>query len=263
MAASVGACLLTEFCYERAAGLPDTLRDRSAAVTGLLLALSIPPRVPLWLAAAGGIFAILAGKMLCGGLGENPFNPALAARAFLMLFWPGAMTRFADGVTSATPLHHMRMPALPGLTLWEAFLWKPEGCIGEVSAMAVLLGGGWLLARGVIHFAVPASYLGTAAVLSLLVSHGQPPLLWMGYSLLCGGMLLGAFFMATDYASSPVTPRGQILYGVGCGALTVLFRSVGIYPEGVTYAILLMNAAAGAVDRITLPRRFGRQEGET
>ena len=249
----------------------NTLPDGSALVTGLLLALTLPASAPYYVAAAGGLFAVVVVKGLCGGLGQNTFNPALGARAFLMLLFPACLTRFpalgsalflgelnpADVVTGATPLHHMQMPALPDVSLLDLFLGRAGGCIGEVSALALLLGGGWLVFRRVITLRIPAAYLGTVAVLTLVFSKGDSPILWMAYSLLSGGVLLGALFMATDYATSPVGPAAQVVYGVGCGALTVVFRYTGLFPEGVTYAILLMNAAAWLLDQYLVPRRFG------
>ena len=273
---SVAACLVSEWLYRTLTRQSNTLPDLSAAVTGLLLALTLPATAPYWVAAVGGVFAIVVVKGLIGGLGQNIFNPALAARAFLMLCWPACITRFAapgtrpdaltmsvDMVASATPLHHMLMPALPTESLLDMFLGNIGGCIGEVSALAILLGGAYLLVRKVISWRIPVAYLATVAVLTLIFSKGQDPLLWMLYNLLGGGVLLGAFFMATDYATSPVTPWGQLVYGVGCGALTVAFRYYGLFPEGVTYAILLMNACAWSLDRLTPPKRFGTVKGGT
>ena len=174
---------------------------------------------------------------------------------------PEVFSLSVDMVASATPLHHMQMPALPNESLLDVFLGNMGGCIGEVSALALLLGGGYLLACKVISWRIPAAYLGTVAVLTLAFPKGQDPVLWMLYNLLSGGVLLGAFFMATDYATSPATPRAQLLYGLGCGALTVAFRYYGLFPEGVTYAILLMNACAWSLDRLTPPKRFGTVKG--
>ena len=246
----------------------NTVKDLSSVVTGLLLALTLPATVPYWAAAIGSIFAIVVVKGLCGGLGKNIFNPALGARAFLMLLWPVYLVRFVapasvDGVASATPLHHMVIPALPEESLAQMFLGNIGGCIGEVCTLALLIGGIYLIIRGVISFRIPAAYLGTVAVLTLVFSKGDHAVLWMLYSLLGGGVVLGAFFMATDYATSPVTPKGQIIYGIGCGILTVFFRYFGLFPEGVTYAILLMNGCAWAIDRFMAPRRFGTKKGET
>ena len=245
----------------------NTVKDLSSVVTGLLLALTLPATVPYWLAAIGSVFAIVVVKGLCGGLGKNVFNPALGARAFMMLFWPVHLVRYiapgsVDGVASATPLHHMVMPALPEESLGQMFMGNIGGTIGEVCTLALLVGGIYLIVKGIISVRIPASYLGTVAVLTLIFSKGDNAVLWMLYSLLGGGVVLGALFMATDYATSPVTPKGQIIYGIGWGVLTVIFRYFGLFPEGVTYAILLMNACAWAIDRYMAPRRFGTKKGE-
>ena len=245
----------------------NTVKDVSSVVTGLLLALTLPATVPYWLAAVGSVFAIVVVKGFGGGLGKNVFNPALGARAFMMLFWPVHLVRYiapgtVDGVASATPLHHMVMPALPTESIGQMFMGNIGGCIGEVCTLALLIGGIYLIAKGVISARIPVSYLGTVAVLTLVFSKGDNAFLWMLYSLLGGGVVLGALFMATDYATSPVTPKGQIIYGIGCGVLTVIFRYFGLFPEGVTYAILLMNACAWAIDRYSAPRRFGTKKGE-
>ena len=245
----------------------NTVKDLSSVVTGILLALTLPATVPYWLAAIGSVFAIVVLKGLCGGLGKNVFNPALGARAFMMLFWPVHLVRYiapgsVDGVASATPLHHMVMPALPEESLGQMFMGNIGGTIGEVCTLALLVGGIYLIVKGIISVRIPASYLGTVAVLTLIFSKGDNAVLWMLYSLLGGGVVLGALFMATDYATSPVTPKGQIIYGIGCGVLTVIFRYFGLFPEGVTYAILLMNACAWAIDRYCAPRRFGTKKGE-
>ena len=205
-------------------------------------------------------------KGLCGGLGKNIFNPALGARAFLMLVCPVYLVRYVapgavDGVASATPLHHMVMPALPEESIAQMFMGNIGGTIGEVCTAALLIGGIYLIWRGVISVRIPAAYLGTVAVLTLVFSKGDNAFAWMLYSLLGGGVVLGALFMATDYATSPVTPKGQIIYGIGCGIFTVIFRYFGLFPEGVTYAILLMNACAWAIDRYMAPRRFGTKKG--
>lgn len=273
-AVCVLSALAGEWLLRLALRRHSTLPDGSALVTGLLLALTLPASVPYYAAAIGGLFAVVVVKGLCGGLGQNTFNPALGARAFLMLLFPACLTRFpalgaalslgelspADVVTGATPLHHMQMPALPDVSLLDLFLGRAGGCIGEVSALALLIGGGWLLLRRVISVRIPAAYLGTVAVLTLVFSKGGSPVLWMAYSLLSGGVLLGAVFMATDYATSPVGPAAQIAYGIGCGALTVVFRYTGLFPEGVTYAILLMNAAVWLLDRYLVPKRYGEKK---
>ena len=249
----------SEWLFCKVTKTRNTVPDGSAYVTGLLLAMTLPHTVPLWLAASGSIFAIVVVKALCGGLGQNIFNPALAARGAMMLVYPVGLTRYMglDGITAATPLHHMVMPALPEQSLMDLFLGNCPGSIGEISALALLIGGIYLLWRRVISIRIPAAYLGTVAVLTLVFSKTEAALPWMLYSLLSGGVMLGAIFMATDYATSPATPVGQVVYGIGCGILTVLFRYNGLYPEGVTYAILLMNALVWIIDYHTPIRRFG------
>ena len=261
--ACVAAAMTSERLYALVTRTRNTVVDGSAMVTGLLLAMTLPHTVPLWQAALGSVFAIVFVKALCGGLGQNIFNPALAARALMMLLWPASLVRYEglDGVTAATPLHHMVMPALPEESLLDMFLGNCPGSIGEISALALLLGGVYLLWRKVISIRIPAAYLGTVAVLTLIFAKTGSPVQWMLYSLLSGGVMLGAIFMATDYATSPATSLGQILYGVGCGALTVIFRYFGLFPEGVTYAILIMNAFVWILDRHTAPRRFGARKG--
>lgn len=260
MVSAVGA----EWLYCKVTGKQNTLRDCSALVTGMLLAMTLPASVPFGIVVLGSVFAIVFAKCMCGGLGQNIFNPALAARAFLMLLFPAALTHYEtiDGFSSATPLHRMVMPTLPDNSLLDMFLGRIPGSIGELSALALLLGGVFLVARKVISPKIPLAYLGSVAVLTFVFSKTGNPISWMLYSLLGGGVMLGAIFMATDYATSPVTPMGQILYGIGCGALTVFFRYYGLFPEGVTYAILLMNLATWGIDRITAPRRFGTKKGE-
>ena len=259
MACAIGS----EILYSVVTRTRQTFVDGSAAVTGLLLAMTLPHTVPLWLAAVGSVFAIIFVKILCGGLGQNIFNPALAARAFMLLIFPVGMTRYmgVDGVSAATPLHHMVMPALPEESLLDMFLGNCPGSIGEISALALLIGGVYLIARKVISARIPVAYLGTVAAITLIFSKTDSPVQWMLYSLLSGGVMLGAIFMATDYATSPATPVGQVVYGIGCGALTVIFRYFGLFPEGVTYAILLMNAIVWVIDYYTPIRRFGTKKG--
>ena len=258
----VSCAIAAEVLYCAVTKSRNTTADGSAMVTGLLLAMTLPATVPYGYAALGSFFAIIVVKCLCGGLGQNIFNPALAGRAFLMLIVPASLTRFTvDGVTAATPLHHMVMPALPEESLLDMFIGNCPGCIGEVSAAALLVGGIYLVIRKVISPRIPLAYLGTVAVLTLVFAKAGNPVDWMLYSLLGGGVMLGAIFMATDYATSPATPVGQIVYGIGCGGLTVLFRYFGLYPEGVTYAILLMNALVWVIDYYTPIRRFGTVKG--
>ena len=260
---SIASCVLLEWLYSVVTKTRNTVVDGSALVTGMLLAMTLPATVPYWLVIVGAAFAIIFVKALCGGLGQNIFNPALSARGFMMLVAPAYMVRFegVDGVTAATPLHHMVMPALPEESVLDMFLGNCPGSIGEISALALLAGGAYLVCRKVISIRIPASYLGTVAVLTLVFSKTDAPVDWMLYSLFSGGLMLGAIFMATDYATSPVTAKGQIIYGIGCGILTVVFRYFGLFPEGVTYAILLMNALVWIIDRYTAPRRFGVKKG--
>jgi len=259
----MAGAVVSEWLYSTVTKTRNTVVDGSALVTGMLLAMTLPHTIPLWQAALGSAFAIIFVKCLCGGLGQNIFNPALAARAMLLAIWPVSMTRFVgiDGVSAATPLHHMVMPALPEEGLVEMFLGNIPGCIGEASALALLAGGAYLVYRKVISIRIPAAYLGAVAVMTLVFHKDQPALQWMLYSILGGGVMLGAIFMATDYATSPATAMGQIVYGIGCGVLTVLFRYYGLFPEGVTYAILIMNACVWVIDRYTAPRRFGVKKG--
>ena len=257
------SAVAAEWLFSLVTKTRNTVVDGSAVVTGLLLAMTLPASVPYWLAAAGSVFAIIFVKALWGGLGQNIFNPALAARAAMLIVFPVGMTRYAgvDGVTAATPLHHMVMPALPEESILDMFLGNCPGSIGEISALALLLGGAYLVVRKVISIRIPVAYLGTVAVLTLVFHKTDAPVEWMLYHLFSGGLMLGAIFMATDYATSPATAVGQIVYGIGCGALTVVFRYFGLFPEGVTYAILLMNACVWVIDRYTAPRRFGVKKG--
>ena len=259
----IGAAIASEWLYCKLTKGRNTVVDGSAMVTGILLAMTLPHTVPYWQAALGSAFAIIVVKCLCGGLGQNIFNPALAARAFLLLVYPVGLTRYmgVDGVSAATPLHHMVMPALPEESILDMFLGNCPGSIGEISALALLAGGAYLLYRKVISIRIPAAYIGTVAVLTLVFSKTGAPVQWMLYQLFSGGLLLGAIFMATDYATSPATPVGHIIYGIGCGILTVLFRYFGLFPEGVTYAILIMNAFVWFIDRHTAMRRFGTGKG--
>lgn len=262
---TVASAVAAEWLYSVIARTRNTIVDCSAIVTGLLLGMTLPSSVPLWQAAVGSVFAIIVVKALCGGLGQNIFNPALSGRALMMLIWPMGVVSYhsahIDAVSYATPLHTMVRPALPSESLTDMFLGFCSGSIGELSALALLLGGAYLVYRKVISARIPAAYLGTVAVLTLIFSRAGSPVEWMLYSLFSGGLMLGAIFMATDYATSPATPNGQIVFGVGCGILTVIFRYFGLYPEGVTYAILIMNAFAWAIDRFTAPRRFGTKKG--
>ena len=268
---SVLGCLFFEWGYRKLLKKPDSTGDLSAAVTGVRLAYTLPVSIPWWILLIGDAFAIILVKQLFGGIGKNFMNPALAARAFLFS-WPVAMTRWvaplsyrsffnpnlADAVTSATPLAALKGGALPqGLTLLQDFLGQVGGSMGEVSAFALLLGGCYLLVRRTISPRIPLAFLGTVAVLTFLFPQGNPRLGWMLWQLCSGGVMLGAIFMATDYTTSPVNPRAQIVFGVGCGALTVFIRYFGSYAEGVSYAILIMNAAVWLLDKALPNKRFG------
>ena len=261
---SMAAAVVAEYLYSLCLKRRNTIVDGSALVTGMLFAMTLPVSVPYWLAAAGSAFAIIVAKLLCGGLGQNIFNPALFARAFALILFPTALTRYpalgVDAVSSSTPLHHMVMPALPEESILDMFLGNCPGSIGEISALALIAGGIYLVARKVISARIPVAYLATVAVITLVFHKTDDALSWMLYSLFSGGVMLGAIFMATDYVTSPVTKRGQIIYGIGCGILTVIFRYYGLFPEGVTYAILLMNLCVWVIDRYTAPRIYGYQK---
>ena len=262
---SMAGAVAAEYLYNLVCKRRNTIIDGSALVTGMLFALTLPSTVPYWIAVVGSALAIIVAKMMCGGLGQNIFNPALFARAFALVLFPAALTRYpavgVDAVSSSTPLHHMVMPALPEESILDMFLGNCPGSIGELSALALLLGGAYLVARKVISARIPVAYLATVAVITLVFHKTEDAVAWMLYSLFSGGVMLGAIFMATDYVTSPVTKNGQIVYGIGCGVLTVLFRYYGLFPEGVTYAILLMNLCVWVIDRYTAPRIYGYQKG--
>ena len=260
---SVAAAVATEVLYSTVLRKRLTVIDGSAMVTGLLLAMTLPVNIPIWIAAAGSAFAILAAKLMFGGLGQNIFNPALLARALMMLLFPAFLTNYSavDGVSSATPLHHMVMPALPEQSIFDMFIGNCPGSIGELSALALIAGGVYLLLRNVISRRIPLGYIGTVAILTLVFHKTDDAFSWMLYQLFSGGLMLGAFFMATDYVTSPVTKPGQWLFGIGCGILTVIFRYFGLFPEGVTYAILLMNLLTWVIDRYTPPKTYGSAKG--
>lgn len=264
MAISVIGAVLSEALYEKACHRPVTVGDWSAAVTGLLLAFNIPVTAPWWLPLIGSAFAMIIAKQFFGGLGQNFINPALAARAMLMAAWPARMTAWVtpfDAVSTATPLAILVPKAgesaasLP--SYWNMFLGNIPGCIGETSALALLVGGVYLLLRGVIDWRIPVGFIGTVAFLTWAIGpHGAftgDPLA----HILTGGLMLGAFFMATDYVTSPVTRKGRLIMGIGCGIITTLIRIFGSYPEGVSYSILIMNIATPLIDKFVQPKVFG------
>ena len=267
-AVSVVSCVVFEFAYRKLLKKPGGVGDLSAVVTGILLAYCMPPTMDnWWLAIIGAFFAIVVVKQLFGGIGKNILNPALAGRAFLLISYAVRMTTWAptrfmqvDAATAATPLASLHASKLVDgelNALLDMFIGNIGGCIGEVSALALLLGGAWLVYRKVINLRIPVMYVGTVAVLTLIFPRGNNALYWMLQNVLSGGLLLGAIFMATDYCTSPVTPNGQLIFGVGCGLLTVLIRYFGGYPEGVSFAILIMNCCTWLIDQHTAPRRFG------
>lgn len=256
---TVAACVLTEFLF----GLykkKQTIGDLSAVVTGLLLALNLPVSIPLWTAALGGVFAILVVKCLFGGLGQNFMNPALGARCFLLISFPALMTNFnCDAYTGATPLAALK--AGEEIDIMNMIIGKTAGTIGETSVIAILIGACFLLLIGVIDLRVPGNYLVTFCLFLLLFGgHGADPA-YLAAQLSGGGLMLGAFFMATDYVTRPVTVKGQYLYGIFLGILTGIFRVFGASAEGVSYAIILGNLLVPLIERVTVPTAFGKGGG--
>ena len=270
---SVVACVFWEWLYRVLMKKPQTIGDLSAVVTGMLLAFVCPPSIPWWMLIIGDFFAIIVVKQLFGGIGKNFVNPALAGRAFLLGSYAGTMTSWAvpgesvaifntaDVVTAATPLAYMKTGDMAALTelhgISDMFLGKIGGSMGEVSALCLLIGGIYLIIRKVISWQIPVSYIATVAVLSFLSPKAGSGMEWMMYSVFGGGLFLGAFFMATDYATSPVTKKGQLIFGIGCGLFTVFIRYFGSYNEGVCYSIMVMNLCVALIDKYTKPTRFG------
>jgi electron transport complex protein RnfD len=266
MFVSTATCVVTEYALQKMRGKQVKVGDFSAVVTGLLLALVLPPAIPLWMVVLGGVFAIALGKEIFGGLGYNVFNPALLARAFLMAAFPVALTTWIqpitlDAVTTATPLGLAKFEhgVTPYLSL---FLGNVSGSLGETSALALLLGLGYLLYQKIIDYRIPVAYIGTVIVFAgvmHIVNPGKvmPPLFYV----LAGGLLIGAIFMATDPVTSPVTAKGRWIFGIGCGLITMTIRIWGGLPEGVMYSILLMNSVTPLINRIAKPRRFGVTHG--
>lgn len=271
-AVSVAGCCLFELLYRLTMKKNNTLGDLSAAVTGVLIAFVCPVTIPYWILLIGDFFAIVVVKQLFGGVGKNFLNPALAARAF-MLSWAGEMTTWVgprstipawgafDAATYPTPMSFLHEGNLSGLQqmydIPKMFVGLTGGSMGEVSALLLILGGLFLIWRKVITWYIPVSYIGTVALLTFLFPRGNDPLQWMLYNLLGGGLLLGAFFMATDYVTSPVSHLGQAVFGIGCGLITVFIRYFGSYNEGVCYAILMMNLTVWLIDKSIKPHRFG------
>lgn len=255
MAVCVISCILSESAWNKLAGKKDTVCDLSAAVTGLILAYNLPPTIPFWTAIVGSVFAIVVAKQFFGGIGQNIVNPALAGRALMLTSWPVAMTTWTiDGVSGATPLDLIKIGETANLpSLMDVFIGRMGGCIGETSALALLIGFGILLARDIISWHIPVVYIGTVAVLSAVLGRPAGPV----YEIMTGGLFLGAIFMATDYTTSPMTKKGRVIFAFGCGLLTTIIRTFGGYPEGVSYSILIMNITVPLIDRITVPHIFG------
>ena len=272
---SAAACVFFEWGFCKLRKLHCKTYDLSAVVTGVLLAFVCPVTIPYWTIILGDFFAIVLVKMLFGGLGKNIVNPALAGRAF-MFSWPVLMSNWvkagfdnaagllstADAVTAATPMSAMHQGALPEESILDMFLGNIGGCIGETSALLLIIGFIYLLYRKVITARIPLAYIGTVAVLTFLFPQGNDRIAWMAAQVFGGGLMLGAIFMATDYVTSPLTKLGQIIYGIGCGVITILIRYFGGYSEGVTYAILCMNACAVLLDKVGRPVKFGAPKKE-
>ena len=254
----VASAVLTEYIYEKAMKKPITIMDYSAAVTGLILALNMPAYIDLWIPALGSIFAILIVKQLYGGLGQNFMNPALAGRCFLLISFAGKMTQFfPDGVTGATPLAALK--AGESVNLLNMFIGTIPGTIGETSVIALLIGAAYMLAKKVINWKIPFTYIATVAVFALIFGGHGFDLTYVAAQICGGGLIFGAFFMATDYVTSPITPNGQIIYGVCLGLLTGIFRIFGPSAEGVSYAIIFCNLLVPLIEKVTMPTPFGRE----
>ena len=269
-AVSVMSCVGFEYLYQKLTHQKITVRDLSACVTGVLIAMCLPSTAPYWAPLLGSFFAIVVVKQFYGGLGHNFMNPALAGRMLLCTF-PMLMTTWVDAkhrlpvfgtidvVSTATPMAYLHNGELPNISMGELLIGNHGGSIGEVSSVMLIMGGIYLLLRQVIRARIPLTFIGTVAILTFLFPQGNPPLEWMVAQILSGGLLLGAIFMATDCITSPITVRGQMIYGVCCGALTVLLRYYGAYPDGVGWAILTMNCSVWILDRVGMPRRFGER----
>ncbi|MBO4902638.1 MAG: RnfABCDGE type electron transport complex subunit D [Lachnospiraceae bacterium] len=257
IAVSIATTVLTEFLYEKIMKMPVTVGDLSAIVTGLLLALNLPVSVPWWMAVIGGVFAILVVKMFFGGIGQNFMNPALGGRCFLVICFTARMTTFTlDGVTTATPLAMLK--AGEDVNTWDMVIGKIPGTIGETSAIAIMVGAIFLILFDVIDMRIPFTYLLTFVIfIGLFGPNGWDPY-YLTAQLAGGGLMLGAFFMATDYATSPITPLGKIIFGIILGLLTGIFRVFSSSAEGVSYAIVISNLLVPLIERFTIPKCFGK-----
>ncbi|MGN0616691.1 RnfABCDGE type electron transport complex subunit D [Ruminococcus flavefaciens] len=261
-AVCIGSCIFFEYVCRAMMKRSNTIGDLSAVVTGLILAMNLPSTLPYWMAVIGSFVAIVIVKQLFGGLGQNFANPAITARIVLMISFPAAMTKWVepfthtdlDAISSATPL------PLAGtdnaVSYLDLFLGKTGGCLGETCALALLIGGLYLAARKIISLAAPLSFIGSLFILSWI--SGSDPV----YQILAGGVFLGAFFMATDYATTPITTKGKIVFGLGCGIITFIIRRFGSYPEGVSFSILLMNVLTPYIEQLTRTKVLGAKEAE-
>jgi len=255
---SVLSCIAAEALWQKLTHRKITIKDLSAVVTGLLIAFNLPVAVPLWLPIIGGFFAIIIVKQFFGGIGQNIMNPALAARAFLLASWPVHMTNFTvDGVSAATALGILKEGGGNLPSLLNVFIGNVGGCIGETSVIALLIGATYLLYRGIISWHTPVSYIGSVFILTLILGRNGFMTGNALYEVCAGGLILGAFFMATDYSTSPMTKNGQLIFGVGCGLLTTIIRLYGGYAEGVSYSILIMSLFVPFIDKFTALRIFG------
>lgn len=276
IAVAVVSCVVVEALWQKLTGKEITIADGSAVLTGLLLAMNLPSGSPWWLVCLGSLIAIIVGKQVYGGLGNNPFNPALVARVFLLISFPVQMTTWpqprsffsqaADTVTGATPLgalktaifEHGTVTAAPHLNLMDPFLGNIGGSLGEISALALILGGIYLIVRKVISWHIPVCYIGSVAVMTGIFWFINPNMYAdPAFHLISGGLMLGAFFMATDMVTTPITNKGKIVFAIGCGVITVIIRLWGGYPEGVSFAILIMNALVPLINKATKPGKFG------
>ena len=257
IAACIIACVLSEWVWQKfVMKTKITVCDLSAVLTGLLLAYNLPPAIPLWMAVCGSIFAIIVVKQFYGGIGCNIVNPALAARAMMLISWPTAMTTWTvNGISGATPLAAMKAGNAVDVSCWNLLVGNMGGCIGETCSIILILGGLYLIWENVISWRIPVVYILTTGILAAMFDHGGAflPL----YEVLTGGLLIGAFFMATDYTTSPMSAKGQVIYAFGCGLLTALIRTWGGYPEGVSFSILIMNVAVPLIDMYTEPKVLG------
>ena len=261
--ACVATAVLTEYIWQKAMKLPVTVSDGSAALTGLLLALNLSSTFPVWMAILGSVFAIIIVKQLFGGLGQNFMNPALGARCFLLIAFAADMTNFTvDGYSGATPLALIREQGVGAVNTMNMLIGKTAGTIGETSAIAILIGAMFLILMGVITLRIPGTYIITFVIfISLFGGHGFD-IDYIVAELCGGGLMLGAFFMATDYVTSPITPNGKLVFGVILGILTFIFRMFGGSAEGVSYAIIFSNLLVPLIEKVTVPKSFGKKKPE-